>query len=150
VPQAVHAEQGEHVLSLAGYYINADSHGGGAGLSYSYGFSDFWNLHITTEWGNQLDADEPFGRVFAGAGILYHIDALQWVPYVAVTLGTHSRFPDAGDIGPYTHFGAQVSAGLDYRPIRRFSMGVFGTYHLVAADPIEHQFGGGLRVSAYF
>lgn len=141
------AEQGEHVLTLRGAWAHADSHGGGAGLRWAFGIDDFWNVSAGAGWA--LLPDESAGSlqlVRVDAGVLYHLDAFQWVPWLEVTLG---GWLGMGDGDPAPAFGFSVGGGIDYRPARRWGVGLFGAWQQAIAGDVPGHATAGLRLSLY-
>ena len=143
------AERGEHQLSLGGEYVKTDLHGGGLGLWWAYGINDWWAVTAGGAWSMHPDQDGAPGhhRVLTGAGVVFNIDAFEWIPYLLLTVGSVHRLDD---IGAVHAFGLQVGGGLDWRPKRRFALGIYGTYQLAAREgAADSLVAAGFRVSLF-
>ena len=147
------AGEGEHVLSIRPEYVNFGSHGGGLSLGYQWGFDDFVNLWVDAGWSYapEVETDGQLvsaQRVFSTLGIVYHLDSFQWVPYLSTSLGVYGQLPDLGQAT--AAFGFELGGGVDYRPTRIWSIGVFGMFHAIAAGDLPHHGSAGLRLNIYF
>lgn len=149
-PTAAHAGGDEHALDLRGAYTFASSHGGGASLGYMWGIDDYWNLTVDLGWATFPieTGNAPFQRVNLGVGVRYHLDAFQWIPWIGSELGGYLSFPDGGDPAPA--FGITAGAGLDYRPQRSWSVGIWFRYHIIIVGSVPMHLGSGFKGSLYF
>ena len=147
------AGEGEHVLSIRPEYVNYSSHGGGLSVGYQWGFDDFVNLWFDAGWsyvseieteGRLVDAQ----RLFSTLGLVYHLDSFEWVPYLLTSLGVYSQLPDFGETT--AAFGFELGGGVDYRPSRTWSIGIFGMFHAIAVGELPHHSSAGVRVNLYF
>ncbi|MGM0574322.1 MAG: hypothetical protein ACQEXJ_01125 [Myxococcota bacterium] len=88
-------------------------------------------LRAGVGYGEGLDP-EPVGQGLVEAR--YLIDALTWVPFLAAGFGGLYRGdgPDAyaGGEGPTWDVTAHGGIGVDWRPERRWSLGVVARYHV--------------------
>lgn len=149
-PAAV-AGQGEHLLSLRGDYAFAESHGGGVDLGWMWGIDDFWNLTADVGWVYlPLEPEVPQHVLNVSTGTVYHLDAFQWIPYLAVDLGLYVGLPQDTDVEPGVAFGFGFGGGVDYRPARRWAIGVFVRYHLIVTGDVPSHLEAGLRANIYF
>ena len=147
------AGEGEHVVSIRPEYVNFHSHGGGLSIGYQWGFSDFINLWFDTGWSyvpsQSIDGEARSAqRLYSTVGAVYHLDSFQWVPYLSTSLGVYSQLLTEGE--SHVGFGFQLGGGLDYRPERTWSIGIFGMFHAIAAGRLPHHASAGLRVNIYF
>lgn len=140
-------EEGEHTLALHGEYARFGTSGGGAGLFWEYGLSDFWNVYVDATWARR-GGDEAAHRAGGAAGIVYNLDAFEWVPYVRVGLGGCADLTDAGDARG--GFVVEAVTGVDWRPVRRFGVGAFGGYGLAVVGSADSVALAGVRVSAWY
>jgi len=146
-PLEVRAEQDEHLFALSGAYVLSEAHGGGLGLAYQYGLTDFWNLAVSSGW----DMSEEGQGLHLGLGTLYHIDAFQWVPYLSARLCGYGRMPASeGEDSILYGFGGAFGAGVDYRPSRRWGVGLYSEYHVLFVGEIHDQLNAGVRFNLYF
>jgi hypothetical protein len=128
---------GDHTVSLSGHYASVDSHGGGVALRYTLGLDDFWNFTTDVAWSGvpgtaaaEGTGEAPMQHVLTGSvGILYHLDAFEWVPYLVFAFeGTGAlRDGEADREG----LGLQLGGGIDYRGGPRWSVGLGGLWHRV-------------------
>lgn len=145
LPRVAQAGQGEHLLSVRAHYFYSGAHGGGAALGYQWGIDDFWN--VTADAGWAMDA-ERLQRTHLNAGVLFHFDAFTWIPYLNLSLGGYLGLPDGGE--PAWAFGVAVGGGVDYRPARRWAIGVFAQQHFIVVGEVPMHTDAGVRVNIYF
>jgi hypothetical protein len=105
--------------------------GGTAGLHYTYGLTDAFNL-VADAQGSLValkeggDSSVPRTRpttVFgANVGLAYVLDVLRWVPWGAAEIGGYAM--NGGTIdGVHWLPGAVIAVGLDYRLNRSWALG---------------------------
>lgn len=102
------------------------------GLGLRYGLSDFWQLAGQLRGGPGLGQ----GHAVSGVGhalveVRYVIDALTWVPYLAAGGGGLIRGPAPGSTDPRGDLTLHVGLGVEYRPKRRWSLGLAGRVHFL-------------------
>ena len=136
-----------HMVDLAG---RAPAHLGGLTAGMEWGLSDFWNLQATLsgEGGGTLAGEAAAGGT-VGIQISTLIDATQWVPYLSV--GIRGGLLDLGldaAIDPYLELYG--GGGVDYRPARGWSVGVFGFGGLTWSGPGFGASAGGLLTFKMF
>ena len=153
IPSIATAGEGEHVLSIRPEYVYSDGHGGGLSVGYQYGFNDFVNLWVDVGWSYESevmvdDMAMSAQRLFSTVGAVYHLDSFQWVPYLSTSVGVYSQLLDVG--GTRTALGFQLGGGVDYRPSREWSVGVYGMFHAMAYGEVSHHASAGLRLGLYF
>jgi len=143
------AGQGEHHLSLRGSYASAQGHGAGAALAHTWGIDDFWNLTTGAGWSMLPDEPEDVSLqlINVNTGVLYHLDAFQWIPYAALTLGGYAGLAD-GDAE--FAFGFEVGGGIDYRPARRWGIGLWARYNVMVVGDVPNYLTAGLQANLYF
>ena len=111
------------MLDLAG---RAPVHLGGLTAGMEWGLSDFWNLQATLTGaggGTRLGDAAAGGTV--GVQIAALIDATQWIPYLAA--GVRGGILDLGvDAAIDAYVELYGGGGLDYRPQRGWSVGLYG------------------------
>ena len=143
-----YAGSGEHVLSVRPEYVNMSGHGGGLSVGYQWGIDDFVNLWVDTGWAATAVNSALEQRVMATFGAVYHLDSFEWVPYLATSLGFYGRASQDGAF--HSALGFELGGGVDYRPARSWSVGMFGMFHAIAVGRIPHHATAGVRVNLYF
>ena len=145
---------GENHIGLRLHYASAGGDGLGGAVGHTYGFSDFWNLYSEVGWvGVLAPADDTPAMRHMGhvsLGTVYHIDAYQWVPYLRLTTGAYMAIRDRDEDPVTAAFGLGIGGGLDYRPARAWSIGLWGAYHVMLVGDVPDQGAGGLRTNLYF
>jgi hypothetical protein len=117
--------------------------GASAGLHYTYGLSDAFNLVADAGWSlvalneGLTDPTTPRNRptnvTHADVGLAYVLDVLRWVPWGALEIGGYAL--DGGTLDSVKVLpGAAVAVGLDYRLNRSWSVGGSGREHLLFTD----------------
>ena len=142
---------GEHMLSIRPEYVHMTGPGGGLSVGYQWGIDDFFNLWVDAGWsGAPADGASAAvsNRVMTTVGVVYHLDSFQWIPYLSTSVGLYSAF--TGEEDPRLALGFELGGGLDYRPAREWSLGLFGMFHAIAVGDIPHHGSAGLRVNLYF
>jgi hypothetical protein len=106
--------------------------GGTAGLHYTYGVTDAFNVVADVNASlvalneNIVDSSTPRTRpslLFSGnAGLAYVLDVLRWVPYGSAEIGGYAM---KGGTIDAVHWlpGVVLAVGLDYRINRSWSVG---------------------------
>jgi hypothetical protein len=104
--------------------------GTSAGLHYTYGLSDAFNLVANADSGVLfLGVPKPATLTHADLGLAYVLDVLQWVPWGAAEVGAYGL--TGSSVGGGTVLpGAALSVGLDYRFNRSWAAGVVVREHL--------------------
>ncbi|HEY8040128.1 MAG TPA: hypothetical protein VIF15_10060 [Polyangiaceae bacterium] len=121
--------------------------GGVAGLHYTYGLNDQFNLLVEATWslvalGETLqDPSTPRTRpsnvTSGGVGLGYVLDVLRWVPWGGVLLGGYAL--EGGTIdGVKVLPGAAIALGLDYRFDRSWVAGVSVRQHMLVTDMTDY------------
>jgi hypothetical protein len=105
--------------------------GGTAGLHYSYGLSDAFNLvadanaslvALNEGGDSSTPRTRPTMLFGANAGLAYVLDVLRWVPWGALEIGGYAM--NGGTIdGVHWLPGAVIALGLDYRLTRSWAVG---------------------------
>jgi hypothetical protein len=144
------AVEHEHALGVeagAAMFAVADKGspdvGGGAGLHYTYGLSDAFNLVADAGWWlvalneKLTDPSTPHTRptnvTTVNAGVAYVLDVLRWVPWGALEAGGYAL--DGGTLdGLKVLPGFALAVGLDYRLNRSWSAGVTLRQHMLFTD----------------
>ncbi len=114
---------------------------GGGGAHYTYGLSDAFNFvaeaQLTIEpWGSVVhDPKTPHtlpGSLFgAGAGVVYVLDVLRWVPYGGALVGASAL--GGGNLNHTLLLpDAQLALGLDYAITRQWVVGAAYRQHFFA------------------
>ena len=145
---SVHAEQGEHALSVGISWLTLTHPdageasfrmGGAADLGYRYALDDFWEIGGVITLGVDAGGDPKAG--FIGHALFetrYVIDALTWVPYLCAGVGALARTSSPHTWVEGSHVSVDLSAhaglGVEWRPARSWSLGIVGRYHLVPTD----------------
>ncbi len=145
---AAQAGGSEHQLNVMAHWSGGDAHGAGGGLGYSWGVDDWWNLTVEVDWATLLPPEgsvRQLGNI--SAGTTYNIDFFEWVPYLRLTVGGFLGLSDGESVGA---FAISVGGGVDYRPARRWAIGLWGVFHGVVVGDLEHTGAAGLRASFYF
>jgi opacity protein-like surface antigen len=103
-------------------------------LGVAYALTDYWQLAIELFGGAEvLLKDGPGGFAQALIEARFVFDALTWVPYVGLGFGTTVRDAPSSDIIA-TDATAHVGIGVDYRPSRRWSIGLSARYNFLLTD----------------
>lgn len=148
-PTAAHAGGDEHQLNVTLHWTGASAHGVGGGLGYAWGIDDWWNLTVEVDWASLFPSESSVRHIgHVSAGTTYNIDAFQWVPYLRLTIG--GFLGAGGGVDPAGAFGITVGGGVDYRPARRWAIGVWGAYHIIVVGDVESTGAAGLRTNIYF
>jgi hypothetical protein len=114
--------------------------GGLAGVHWSYGLSDAFNLMAETHWsllalnetpgGASAPRTRPSWAANADVGIGYVLDVLRWVPYGGVLVGGYDL--SGGTIsGTKLLVGAVIALGCDYRFGRTLAAGIALRQHML-------------------
>ena len=141
-PAAATAGSGEHMLSIRPEYSYLEAHGAGLSLGYQWGIDDVFNLWVDGGWigipsSSRTEISAISHRLMASIGVSYHLDAFQWVPYLSTSVGFYGAFVQDGSFRP--GLGFELGGGVDYRPVRRWSIGIFGMFHAIAVGEIPHR-----------
>ena len=141
--------QGEQVLSASGEYVVASGQGGGATARWSLGLDDYWNVTVDLGWAQLVDETEDGDshRLGGSVGVLYHLDAFAWVPYLVFAIEGDGLFDNGGT---RSGLGFEFGGGLDYRPGRRFGVGAYALWHAMVYGDIDPFTSYGVRLNAYF
>ena len=147
------AGSGEHMLSIRPQYSYLEAHGAGLSLGYQWGIDDVFNLWVDGGWvsipsSSRTAIPAISHRLMASIGASYHLDAFQWVPYLSTSAGFYGAFLRNSEFRP--GLGFELGGGVDYRPVRRWSIGIFGMFHAIVVGEIPHHGTAGLRVNIYF
>src|SRR5947209_1369704 len=112
--------------------------GAGAGLHYTYGLSDMFNLVVQTSWSlvalgetaqsASTPATRPSHVTSADVGVAYVFDVLQWVPWIGALAGGY-LFAGGTIDGAKVYPGAALGLGLDYRLSRSWVVGASAYQH---------------------
>ncbi len=112
--------------------------GGGAGVHWTYGMTDAFNLMAegassllalgTPAAGNPKTL--PGWVANANVGVAYVLDVLQWVPYIGLLVGGYA-FAGGNIDGAKLLPGGAIALGLDYRIRPHFTVGVAVRQHFV-------------------
>lgn len=148
-PTPATAAEGENVLSLHGGWAKGDASGGGAGIAWWYGFDDFWNLRVDGGWAylpNELAGEIQVFDV--GVSALYHVDAFQWVPSFHIGLAGLVAL-ETGVDDPLYGFGLGVGGGIDYRPVRRWGVGLYLDWKGPLVGDAPGRMAAGVRLNVY-
>lgn len=114
-----------------------------AGLHYTYGLSDMFNLVLETGYarfgvepvpapkaGDPPSPPQPEHVLQGAAGVMYLVDVLRWVPYVGVLASATSL--SGGNLPSATFTpGLQLGAGLDYQFDRHWAAGLAYRQHFL-------------------
>ncbi len=117
--------------------------GAGVGLHYAYGLTDAFNFVAEGESSlvaldqKQDNRSSPHTRPStvssAGAGVVYVLDVLQWVPYGGVI--AEGYLLDGGTLtGGKLEVGGALAAGLDYQINRSWAVGIAYRQHFMLPD----------------
>lgn len=121
-----------HMVHLEG---RPATHLGGLAAGIEWGLSDFWSIQalLSGDAGASLGGPAAAGGT-AGVQIAALIDATQWIP--AVAAGVRGGILDSGLEGRVDgYLDLYGGAGLDWRPTRSWSLGVFGFGGLTWSAP---------------
>jgi hypothetical protein len=121
--------------------------GGVAGLHYTYGLNDQFNLLIEATWslvspGEKLDDPStphtrPSNVTSGGIGLGYVLDVLRWVPWGGILLGGYAL--NGGTIdGVNILPGGAFALGLDYRLDRSWVVGLSVRQHMLVTDMADY------------
>jgi len=143
-PEALAAER-EHQIGadLGGSMLvvsgkNTPDVGGVAGVHWTYGLTDAFNLMAEGAWSllalNETQSGKsgtrPSWAANADVGVAYVFDVLQWVPYAGVLVGGYDL--SGGTIaGMKILPGAAIALGFDYRFGRGLLAGVALRQHML-------------------
>jgi len=130
-----------HMVDLA---ARAPVHLGGITAGMEWGLSDFWNLQATLSGaGGGTATGIPAAGGTVGLQIATLIDATQWVPYIAA--GVRGGLLDLDvDTRIDAYFELYGGGGVDYRPARGWSIGLFGFGGMTWSGPGIGASAGGL------
>lgn len=107
----------------------------GLGLSayLELGLTETLSLTAGGGYSNQfIGVGEAYSLGHAGLGLLYNIDVLVVVPYLALRLGFLYTGPDGGEAT--SGLGATVAIGFDYLWTDSFTVGFAAEYHGMLSD----------------
>lgn len=108
---------------------NTVASGPSAGLHYTYGLSDAFNLVADADSAVLLlGVPKPATLTHGDVGIAYVLDVLRWVPWGAAEVGGYGLTGNA--IGGTFLPGAALAVGLDYRFDRSWAAGIVVREHL--------------------
>jgi len=108
---------------------NTVATGASAGLHYTYGLSDAFNLVADADSGVLfLGVPTPATLTHGDVGIAYVLDVLRWVPWGSAEVGGYG-FTGASVGGTFLP-GAALAVGLDYRFDRSWAAGIVVREHL--------------------
>lgn len=136
---AVGVDVGGTMLSVADK--SSPDVGGGAGLHYTYGITDAFNLVASAGWSlvalneklwdpSTTPHTRPTNLTMGNVGLAYVLDVLRWVPWGAAELGGYGL--QGGTIDGFKLLpGAAIALGLDYRLDRSWSLGVEARQHFL-------------------
>ena len=103
-------------------------------LGVAYAITDYWQLAIQLYGGAEvLQEKGPGGFAQALIEARFVLDALTWVPYLSVGFGTTVRDNPAPD-ATATDATAHLGIGVDYRPKRKWSIGLDARYNFLLTD----------------
>jgi hypothetical protein len=110
---------------------NTVASGASAGLHYTYGLSDAFNLVADADSGVLfLGVPTLATLTHADVGLAYVLDVLRWVPWGSAEVGGYGL--TGASIGGGTFLpGAAVAVGLDYRFDRSWAAGIVVREHLL-------------------
>lgn len=148
-----HAAENQHHIgldpSLAMLKVDGKSTlsvGAGVAAHYTYGLSDQFNLMTEVGWAKvalNQDQDDDAPRIrpsdvsYAGVGIGYVLDVIQWVPYFGALAAGYWLSGGTLDKSVYAA-GLELAAGLDYQFSRHFAMGIGGRQHIIATKITDY------------
>lgn len=108
---------------------NTVAAGPSAGLHYTYGLSDAFNLVADADSAVLLSGiAKPATLTHADVGLAYVLDVLRWVPWGAAEVGGYGT--TGNSVGGTFLPGAALAVGLDYRFDRSWAAGVVLREHL--------------------
>jgi hypothetical protein len=108
---------------------NTVATGTSAGLHYTYGLSDAFNLVAEADSGLLfLGVPGAATLTHVDVGLAYVLDVLRWVPWGAAEVGGYGI--TGSSVGGTFLPGAALAVGLDYRFDRRWAAGVVVREHL--------------------
>lgn len=108
---------------------NTVASGTSAGLHYTYGISDAFNLVADADSGVLfLGVPKPATLTHGNVGIAYVLDVLRWVPWGSAEIGGYGI--TGSSVGGTFLPGAALAIGLDYRFDRSWAAGVVVREHL--------------------
>jgi hypothetical protein len=109
---------------------NTVATGTSAGLHYTYGLSDAFNLVADADSGVLfLGVPKPATLTHADVGLAYVLDVLRWVPWGSAEVGGYGLTGDSIGGGTFLP-GAALAVGLDYRFDRSWAAGIVIREHL--------------------
>jgi len=132
----VGADLGGSMLIVSGK--SAPDVGGVAGVHWTYGLSDAFNLMAEADWSllalKETQSGSPGTRpswaANANIGVSYVFDVLRWIPYAGVLVGGYDL--SGGTIaGMKLLPGAAIAIGFDYRFDRSFAAGFALRQHML-------------------
>ena len=153
-PSLASAGGGEHMLTLRPEYSWSGAHGAGISAGYQWGIDDWWNLWAEVGWVNVAEqfpdrAKPVYHEVYSNAGVVFNIDAFEWVPYLVLSFGAAGAIPSEGESTAV--FRLAAGGGLDYRPTRNWGVGLFAHYHVsLAGEGAPNRLSAGARINWYF
>lgn len=113
------ATQGEHEFSVGAAAGVASGPWAGLDARWLYDLTDFWaigaGIHDRFLW-----SALPAGRQAATFEARFVVDALQWIPSIGGGIGGAVGHHLAPTFVPWAH----VDVGADYRPTRKWGVGV--------------------------
>jgi hypothetical protein len=134
------ADIGGSMLVVSGK--SAPEMGGVAGIHWTYGLSDAFNLMAEGDWsllalnetqGRGSPGTHPSWAANADVGIAYVFDVLRWIPYGGVLVGGYDL--SGGTIsGMKLLPGVAIAVGVDYRFGRTLAAGFALRQHMLATD----------------
>ncbi|MBK7585670.1 MAG: outer membrane beta-barrel protein [Myxococcales bacterium] len=109
------------------------------GVHAAYDVSDMFDFRIELGAARHEFVDGEVTTLYsAGAGVVYKLDVLEWVPYVGI-LGGYYAF--SGGRWPshlkQRELGVSIPLGLDYTFSRTFGVGAQIRYHGFQSDPLS-------------
>jgi hypothetical protein len=112
---------------------NTVATGASAGLHYTYGLSDAFNLVADADSGVLFSGVSSLATLtHADVGLAYVLDVLRWVPWGAAEVGGYGI--TGNSVGGTFLPGAALSVGLDYRFDRSWAAGVVVREHLFVTN----------------
>lgn len=104
--------------------------GASAGLHYTYGISDAFNLVADADSAVLfLGVPTPATLTHGDVGVAYVLDVLRWVPWGSAEIGGYGL--TGASVGGGTFLpGAALAVGLDYRFDRSWAAGIVVREHL--------------------
>ena len=113
--------------------VNTVAWGPSAGLHYTYGLSDAFNLVADADSAVLLSGiPKPATLTHGDVGIAYVLDVLRWVPWGSAEIGGYGL--TGNSIGGTFLPGAALAVGLDYRFDRSWAAGIVVREHLFVTN----------------